>query len=150
VARVDYYAIEKALQTLLQADATLTGTTVTVEAELMFGAEAAPWVGIYLDRRDAPADMQGIGAGISTRMLCRFSIWCWAFTLESIEEAIHKRDDILGKVEVALMKNRTITNNVSTSWLEGGEMPSGRIPGNTGFMSGGEVVLVADVKATTV
>lgn len=149
MARVDYYAIEQAIQTLLQGAASLSGVVVTVEEELLFGAEATPWVGIYLERRDAPSDQQSLSAGQRTRFRLRFSIWCWEYSLESVAKAIQLRDDLLGKVEVVLMGDRTLGNTVSTSWLEGGEMPSARLPGGSGWVSGGEIVLVADALATT-
>ena len=149
MARVDYYAIELAIQTLLQGATSLSGVMVTVEEELLFGAETTPWVGIYLDRRDAPADLQGLSAGQRTRFLLRFSIWAWEYSLESVAKAIQLRDDLLGKVEIVLMGNRTLDGTVNKCWLEGGEMPSARLPGGSGWVSGGEIVLVADAVATT-
>lgn len=148
MARVDYYAIETAVQAILQADATLAGTTVVVEGELVFGSEQTPWVGIYLDRRDAPADRQRIAAGTRTVFLIRLALWCWEYSVEGEAKAIQLRDDLVGKVEVALMANRTLSGTVTTSWLEGGELPSGRLP-ETGWVSGGEIVLIAEAKATT-
>lgn len=149
MARVDYYAIELAIQTILQSAPSLSGVVVTVEEELLFGAEITPWVGIYLDRRDAPANLQSLSAGQRTRFLLRFSVWCWEFSLESVAKAIQLRDDLLGKVEIVLMDNRTLNGTVNKSWLEGGEMPSARLPGGSGWVSGGEIVLVADAIATT-
>ena len=49
----------------------------------------------------------------------------------------------------ALMKERTLRGTVNKSWLEGGEMPSARLPNGGGFISGGEVILLADVLSTT-
>jgi hypothetical protein len=148
--RVDYFAIESGIETVLNADATLAGVTVAVEDELVFGAATSSWVGIYLDRRDAPENRQRLAAGQQTVFLLRFVLWCWEYSLEGIAKAIQRRDDLMGKVEVALMKQRTLNGTVTTSWLEGGEMPSGRVPGQTGWASGGEIRLVAEVKATTI
>ena len=150
MARVDYYAIETQIKSILDADSNLTGTTVSVEGEILFSAEQTPWVGIYLERREAPASLQTLAAGQRTNFLLRFSIWCWSFSLESITKAIQQRDDLLGKVEISLMSNRTLGNLVRKSWLEGGEMPSGRMPDNTGFVSGAEIILVAEGVASTV
>lgn len=147
MARIDYYAIETEIKTILDADATLTGTLITVEDELLFGAERTPWVGVFLERRDAGD--QSLSSGQRTRYNLRFSIWCWEYSLESISKAIQLRDDLLGKVEVALMGNRTLNGKVSTSWLEGGDLPSARVPESNGFVSGGEIILIADVTATT-
>jgi hypothetical protein len=150
MARFDYYAVETQIKTILEADSNLTGTTVSIEGELLFSAEQTPWVGIYLERREAPPSLQTLAAGQRTNFLLRFSIWCWSFSLESIAKAIQLRDDLVGKVEISLMSNRTLGNSVRKCWLEGGEMPSGRIPDNTGFVSGAEIILVAEGVASTV
>ena len=149
MARIDYFAIEQQIQTVLQAAADLAGVMVTVEEELLFGAETTPWVGIYLDRRDALAASQSLSGGQQTRYRLRFSIWCWEYHLESLAKALELRDDLIGKVEIALMGNRTLSGTVITSWLEGGEMPSVRAPGSQSWLAGGEVALIADAKATT-
>lgn len=150
MARVDYYAIETQIQTILQADADLTGVMVTVEEELIFGAESTPWIGIYLDRRDAPSDLQRLSAGQQTTFILAISIWCWEYSLDSLKKAIQLRDDLLGKTEVVLMKNRTLGGQVSKSWLEGGDMPSAKVPDSSAWLSGGEIILKAEVTSTTV
>jgi hypothetical protein len=148
MARVDYYAIEQAIRDQLAGHPLLAGVTVTIEEELLFGAEQTPWVCVYLDRRDAPADRQRLAAGRQTQFLLRFSIWCWQYSLEGVSRAIQLRDDLVGAVEIALMSDRTLGGTVATSWLEGGELPSARLPDGSGWISGGEVVLIADVAAT--
>jgi hypothetical protein len=150
VARADYYAIAEAVKAALEADGDLTGVRITIEEELLFGAEATPWVGIYLDRRDAPVGSQRINAGQSTIYLLRFAIWCWEYSLEGVAKAIQLRDDLVGKVEVALMRERTLRGAARMSWLEGGELPSAKIPGQSGWASGGEIRLVAEAEAKTV
>ena len=145
MARVDYYALEQEIQAILQADAALAGVRIVVEDEILFGAETTPWVGIYLDRRDAPADIQRIG-GTRTDYRLRFSIWCWEYSLDSVSTAARLRDDLVGKVEVALMGNRTLNDLVATSWLEGGEFMSARTQGS--WLMGAEIVLVAEKAAS--
>jgi hypothetical protein len=147
--RVNYYAIERAVQEILTKDDELANVRVTIEEELLFGAEATPWVGIYLDSREAPANRQRISAGRSTLYLVRLALWCWQYSLESVAKAIELRDDLVGKVEVVLMRHRTLKETVHMSWLEGGELPSARVPERTAWMSGGEIRLVAQVEATT-
>jgi hypothetical protein len=149
VARLDYYGIQRAVQEVLVADQDLANVRVTIEEELLFGGETTPWVGIYLDRRDAPPDRQRISAGQSTIYLVRLELWCWEYSLESLATAIQLRDDLVGKVEVVLMRNRTLKDTVHMSWLEGGELPSARVPGRTAWMSGGEIRLVAQAHAKT-
>jgi len=48
------------------------------------------------------------------------------------------------------MGDRTLGGTVNSSWLEGGAFDTKESPGaNSGFGMGGEIILVADVKATT-
>jgi hypothetical protein len=147
VARVDYFAIESEIAAILRADPLLSGVNVVVEDQVLFAAEQTPYVGIYLDRRDAPADMQTLTAGRRTTMLLRFLLVCGAYSLDSVARAIELRDNLLGNVEVVLSRFRTINGRVRSSWLEGGEMPSGRV-GDGGWLSLGEINLVAEVQLT--
>lgn len=150
MARIDYYAIEEAIQTLLKNDATLDGVAITVEEELIFGAESTPWVGIYLEGRSVPSDQQVLAAGTVARYTLDFRIWCWQYSLDKTQ-ALKLRDDLLGKVEVTLMKNRTLGGMVASSWIEGGETPSGRLGNeqNSGWACGAEIILIAQAKKTT-
>jgi len=43
----------------------------------------------------------------------------------------------------------SLNGKVHTLWLNGGDMPSGTAPGETGFLSIGEIQVVADVTAST-
>ncbi|HEV8639643.1 MAG TPA: hypothetical protein VGV13_00915 [Methylomirabilota bacterium] len=147
MARVDYFAIEQAIQTVLKAAPDLSGTQVVIEEELQFGSEATPRVGIYLMRRDAPSGLQALAAGQQTRFLVRFEIRCAAYSLDAVATAISLRDDLVGKVEVALMASRSLNGTVISSWLEGGDLPSAQT--GDGWTSRGDVILIADVKATT-
>lgn len=146
MARVDYYNIETKIQSALTGAAALAGVTVEIESELLFSMERTPWIGVYFDRR-SPAD-QSLSAGQRTKYRLYFSVWCWEFNLDPVA-AIQRRDDLVGKTEVALMGDRTLDGTVRFSWLEGGQMPSGRLPEQTGFVSGGEIILVAEAEATT-
>lgn len=146
MARVDYWGIAQAIQRVLQEETALQGVQVTIEDEGLFGAEATPWVGIYIEGRTAPPDMQVLAAGRRTRMLVRFALWCWYMALET-EAAMRGRDDLVGKVEIALMRDRTFEGAVATAWLEGGELPSARLQQGSGFVSGAEIALICDVTA---
>lgn len=148
MARVDYYAIENAIAAVLRADATLAGVTVMVEEELSF--QRGSIVGIYLDDRSSPQDLQAISAGTETRFIVNFTVWCWHMGIGRDRTMVmQQRDDLVGKVEIALMKNRTLSNTVNMSWLEGGEFISGPDPQGNQFMSGAEIKLSADVTAST-
>ena len=147
MARVDYFGIEAAIQDILQADANLSGVQVLVEPAMVH--QEGDVVAIYVDRRSAPADLQTISAGTRTRFLVSFSLWCYHMNLD-VPTALQKRDDLMGKVEVALMAvNRNLNSTVNMSWLEGGEFLNGQSENNDIFMAGGEIQLIADVTATT-
>lgn len=146
MARIDYYAIEQELQRILLEE--VSGTSVTIETDVPMDSQ--PWVAIYLEKRETPS-AQPVVAGTQTRIRLRFSIWCWCWSIESTEVAAKLRDDLLGKVEVGLMKNRKIGGKVLHSFLEGGEMLTTNYQSDTGtaYISGGEVVLIAEATATT-
>jgi hypothetical protein len=143
--RIDYWGLEEEVKAIL--DTELVDGHVDIEREFQFASESTPWVGIYLDRRDAPASLQPLAAGKQTRMLVRLRLDCRAYSLESIARASQFRDELIGRVEVALMKHRDLNGKATASWLEGGSFS--RVPQQDGWISGGEVMLVADVKATT-
>lgn len=147
MARVDYYAIEQEIQRLLLEDPDISSTTVTVETEQPLDSQ--PWVAIYLENRSAPSE-QPIAAGTQTRLSLKFSIWCWTWSLENGEQAAKERDGLLGKVEIALMRNRKIGNKVNQSWIQGGDMLTSDYQNDsvTSYISGGEIILTAEVTAT--
>ena len=149
MARIDYHAIEAGIQTLLRGHALLRefnpDLKVEVEKELMFGKQ--PQIIIYLMSRAAPADEQTISAGTETRFNIRLSIWCWANSFKSLEDAQEKRDDLLSRTELALMSDRQLNGTVDVFWIEGGEF---RTPGSAGgsFNSGAEIEILARATAT--
>ena len=86
MARIDYYAIEEEIQTILKADPSLAGINVLIEEDLSLSD--ADQVGIYLDRRDAPEENQRIAAGKRTDYTLFFSIVARAFNLNSLSTVI--------------------------------------------------------------
>lgn len=144
MARIDYWAIEQALKDTLEAN--LNGVSVRVEEEMIFGAEATPWVGVYLERRESPDALQTLCAGQRVRYRMTFSVWCWAYALE-MAVAMRERDDLLGKLELILMANREWHEQIEMSWIGGGELPSARLEQNAAFVCGGEITVIADASA---
>lgn len=144
MARLDYYAIEEAIKCVIE-DA-LPDVRVEIETEVGVAPDQEGAVYIYLDRRDAPASEQRLAAGTRTDFLVRFSIWCLDADFESVAAASRRRDELTGRVEVALMADRSLKNTVPSSWLEGGEFLT---IGDNGFVSGAEIVLIAKASATT-
>ena len=148
MARVDYFNIEEQIKTILDDDADLSDVDILIEEEI--SVQRGNVIGIYLDERDAPDDEQSLSAGTRTRFNVRFSIWCWHFGIGRDRRVpMQQRDDLVGKVEIALMKKRTLNDTVNMSWLEGGEFLSGPDPTGNQFMSGASVILVANVTGTT-
>lgn len=147
MARVDYYALQEAVQQTIRDDEDVHAP-VLIEEELLF--RETDTVVVYLESRTAPEGRQTISGGQRTRFLIRFSIWAFAYSLEGIRAASEQRDDLMGRVEIALMRDRQLKNLAITSWLEGGDFQSA-LGGEDGgeFMAAGEVVLIADAKAIT-
>jgi len=142
VARVSYFAIEQAIKAVLDAEDSLQNVEVLLESPLTFNEGLH--VIIYLDSREAPASLQSLSAGQRTRYLVSISIWCFAFGLELLD-ALAARDELVSNVEIALMRDRTFGDVVTTSWMTGGEFQT--IPQNAGFMVGAETRVIVDVQA---
>ncbi len=150
MASVNWYVIEQAVRTLLRADTDLEPVPdkfpVFIEEDFLHGlADSAVSVVIYAERR-TPHQDQNIAMGKRTRFIGKLSIWVRGYSAESVERACALRDDAIGKVETALMKDRTLGGTVAASWLEGGDMLSARNAQNA-YMASAEVALVVDVAA---
>ena len=59
--------------------------------------------------------------------------------------AARLRDELLGDVEIALLRNASLNQTVAESWLNGGTF----LESDQDNLRGGTVDLVADVRATT-
>ena len=151
MARVDYYGLLETMRELLDGDPSLGGVHFAIEEEMPAGPDEVPWVGISITGREAPGDIQRIAAGQRTRFVVTFSLWCWAYDIESKAAAIRNRDDLLGRVEIALMRPdvRTLRDQVDFGYIEGGSLTTGTPEQGVGFFSGGEIVFKAEVDATT-
>lgn len=147
MARIDYFAIEQEIATILEADTELAGVRIDIETEV--STYEGPTVIIFLDDRVAPDDLQSLSAGQKTRMYVTFTLICAAPNYETLRAAAQARDDLIGRVEVALMNNRTLNNRVRTSWLDGGLFDNAKDE-QGGFVSAGEVRLIVDVTSSTV
>lgn len=157
MARIDYNAIGEAIRELLVTDPQVSPATgapiIELEGNAPFSdqgaidAERTPYVGIYLTGRDAPADDQRLRAGQTTTMRLRYTLLVVTYAADGVESAIRARNDLIGKVEVALMTDRTLGGTVDFHVLDGGDMPSARV-GN-GFAAFGDVLVTAQTTATT-
>lgn len=150
MSRVDYYAITEEIKTILDASAHITSTpNIVVEDDVIFGTfDHTPQIMVYLTNR-TPAPNQRIAAGRDTRYRLQFSIWVWCSGLgkQGVKDAINLRNDLLGQIELELMEKRTLNEMVDGLWLQGGDMTSIR-PDKTRFVSGAELIIIAEVSAT--
>lgn len=150
MAKVDYWDVENEIAAILRAHESMYEVTVLVEPEMTFSSEMTPWLGIYMESRMAPSG-QSLSAGRKQRYILDFRIWVWCFSLD-VSEAIQRRNSLVGVVELVLMGNRTLNDKVDMSWIEGGRLPSARLPQSatmdSGILSGGEIILKADVSGS--
>lgn len=148
MAAINYNNVASGIRTVLQNAASLAGATIAIEERFPWTVEQTPWIGIYFERRDAPADLQTLSTGSRTRLLLRYRVVCVEHSLQGLDEAISRRNTLLGNVEVALIGDRTLNSTVNASWLEGGDLDDGQSP-NKNWMAVGEVILIADATMTT-
>lgn len=155
-AAIDYDDMEDQIKAIIEAYSglqTSDGVTVLVEedfSQVVGAIDNGKIVIVYLDDRAATPG-QPIAAGQRTRMDVGFSIWVAAVSAESFRKAAQLRTDLICKVELALMGNRTLNNRAASSWLLGGEFHSARKKSPTGliYMAMAEVKLVAEATAST-
>lgn len=147
--RVDYYGILKAIRTAIISDTDVERhderitERIYIERPLLL---EGPAVFIYRDRRDAPEEIQRISQGRRIDMFLNVSLWVMEFDFDSVEAATRRCDDLLGKVETAILADRTFGGTVAYHWITGGEFISGE---DNGFYSAAEIALTAKVHATT-
>jgi hypothetical protein len=145
MAKIDYFALAEEIAEIIHANK--PEIMVVVEEELIIGPDNHPIVAVYVDRREPP-DIQPIAAGKKMRVIVYFAVWVWSYGL-NVKEAIRERDDLIGDVELILMQNRTINDLVDTLWIDGGRLPTAMLPDSSGFTSGGEIIVRAEVMAET-
>jgi xanthine/CO dehydrogenase XdhC/CoxF family maturation factor len=98
--------------------------------------------------RRRPSASQSMAAG--KRLRNRFSVVITAigFDMTSFREAANKRDDLIDKVEQAVMADRSIGNRVANLEIVGGEFYRASNPNNAPpFASMAETILEMDVSA---
>ncbi len=143
MAVVDIYGIQEALATILREDSTLSEAKVVVEQVPQF--DDKPLILITATRWEVP-EGQSASAGTRLRMEIFITVLIRTHSFNNVADAINKRDDLLGKVQLVLMSNRDIGDNVSFARFEGGRIPSGPVA-ESGFASEGEIIFVATASA---
>jgi hypothetical protein len=140
--RADYWGLLVEVAEILREN--IPEAPVVIEEELMLALEMSPRIGVYLDSRTYPS-AQPLAAGRISRIDLRLSVWVWCGALELVA-AVKARDELVARVEEVLILNRTFHDKAVTSWLEGGELPSSRLPNANGFICGGEVAVHVELR----
>ena len=148
MAKVAYAAIRDTIKTVLEGDARTNVARIYIEEEPQFGlADAQKIIAVFMDRRRAPADQQSLSAGKRTRFFLDLLFVVAFFDMESFKAACDGRDALLGDLELVLMDNRTLSGQVSTLYIEGGEFYSAKDSQATTFVAVAEINVTVDVTA---
>ena len=152
MARAGYFAVMEAIKVILEADPDVATTTNKLHVSVI------EWPNILENdenrihisevTRSVPEDAQPMAA--NTRLMVdatfRILVSVWRF---DIKDAVQFRDEILGNVELAIMKNSTLDGTVDHARCNGGDIASSQVEGDSGFVSEGEVLVVARMNAIT-
>ena len=150
MARINYTAISRAIRDAIANDPDVRQLEPQVEVHAPVPVDATGrFVGVYEGRRDASA-LQDLAAGTRTRYVVQWEVQVHCFSAESYEDAAVQRDELLGLVEVALMRNRNLGGALADSslMLRGGDLGGG--PNQMGYISSGQILLTAEAVITTV
>lgn len=145
--KVDYWNIREKLKEILEGDSSLNGVNIEIERNTLIASENCPWLNIKMTGRVAEDDEQVIASGQKTKFIVSMMIDAKEYSRESPQEAIRLRDDLIGKVEVVLMKNRTLAGAIDYLWILGGDMDQADT--EKGYVSTGDISINMRVTATT-
>jgi len=145
MATLDYLSIENAIKTLLEADGDTSAYTVEVEPSDAVRTDACPYVSIYLNSWDSPAEDEMIGGTNPITTYLIIEIWCYAFSLENLDGAT-LRDTMLSNVKDVLKENRTLSDNVVVTRFDGGDFENQKATGGLGFFKGVSLKLNCEVR----
>lgn len=149
MARISYLGIANKIKSILENDELIAEKTrsITLCEDNIQSAELMPWIGIYpITRR--PSATQTIAAGQRWRFEITYEIWVYAFSMVGPEEALTMTEELLGLVEVALLREPTLGGMAQMIRLDGGDFDNARTEGS--FVMGGSVRLNVLATATTV
>lgn len=148
MAQIDYTAIELALQDLLLNDLRtkeIDGRITTVVVEEIFQPipDRCPWIGIYLNGWQSPAESELIGGSAPRLTLVEIELWMYDYSLENATGA-RKRDLLLQQVKEVLKDNRTINGLVLVTRFTGGEFDGAKT--KEGFLKGVSLKLECEIR----
>jgi hypothetical protein len=147
VPRISYLGIANQIKRVLENDETIASLAraITIAEGHIQSAELMPWIGIYpITRRPSG---QVLAAGTRWRFEITFEIWAYALSMVGPEAALNSAEELLGLIEVALLKDPTLGGTVQMFRLDGGDFDNARV--DESFVMGGSVRLVALAMATT-
>lgn len=131
--------------------------TTTVQQNVRVEVEQDPVLGLPDDggraivvesMRRRPSPSQSMAAGKRLRSRFTVVISSVGFDMESFRAAANKRDDLIDKIEQAILADRSIGNLVANLEIMGGDFYRASAPGNTApFASIAETILEMDVSA---
>ena len=150
MARIPYGQYTRAIQDVILNDASIIkyGVTVDIGRPPTLGLGMMPHIGIYEGSR-FPSPGQTIAAGTRIRYNLNWNVWVAIFSGAGYADALDQRDEILGVLEITMMKNRDLGGLLPNKPLNlgGGDLRSG--PGSGGFIAEGSLSLSLEVEGSS-
>jgi len=131
---INYFEIEEKLAEILKKDARTSrindiDTTILVEENLSQLTDSVPFIGIYLDDWETPAEVEFIGGKMRTFL--DLELVLYEFNLEN-PEACRRRDELLKTVKTVIKANRAMDGMVKMIWFKGGTFENAKGKGRGG------------------
>jgi hypothetical protein len=148
MARIDYTGILLATKDILEADSNIQQMRATVELmRTTIPIDISPHINIYEGRRDPSQQM--LDMGTSQWYFFKWQLMVSAFSAAGFEDAGRQRDELLGYVELAMMKSRNLGGFLANKplLLMGGDLHSMKV--DNGLWATGTLDLRIELKATT-
>lgn len=146
MAKIDYDQIETEIENVISNN--VNDVKILKEEELVFGFDNDRVVGIYLQSRRAPANRQRLANGSRSDLLVSFLLRCLGFSIDGTNNAASKRNNLVGDIEDALIRNRDLNGEVEFLFLNGGDVIPPFQEGS-GFASVGDVQIEVADRITT-
>ena len=150
MARIRYYEYLKAIRDVLDDDSDLRVLRVKIEiGKVVVTAAQTPHINVVEISREPLRS--AIAAGTLSRYRVRWKITVSTFSAAGFEDAMQQRDEVLGTVEVVLMRHRDLGGIMPSKQLvlEGGSLQSA--PGEAGgFWAQADVDLSAEIQFSTI
>ena len=149
MARINYGALTVAIRDFIAGLAEVRAAQATIEvSRVVAKVGTTPFIGVFEQRRTKTTG-QSLAAGTRVRYSVQWKIVVAALSGKGFADAALQRDDLIGRIEVAFLNDRTAGGAFPNKGLElaGGELRSG--PGDGGFIAEGDLDLSWEVEATT-